>query len=104
MRKMADLCGFSKAYVGVLEQGINPTNNKPISPTIQTLEKIAKATGYDVDYLLNNIDNLSAVQTSSDESILLDGFRHLNSEGQQLMLGMLGSLRISHAAVPEAIG
>ena len=36
MQKMADLCGFSKAYVGVLEQGINPTNNKPISPTIQS--------------------------------------------------------------------
>ena len=34
MQDMANLCGFSKFYVNMLEKGINPTINKPVSPTM----------------------------------------------------------------------
>ena len=57
MQEMADACGFSKAYVSLLEKGINPTTKKPFSPTIQTFEKIARATGQDVDSLLKILDS-----------------------------------------------
>lgn len=52
MRAMADLCGFSKAYINILEKGINPKTGKPISPTMQAFEKIAEATQIDTDSLL----------------------------------------------------
>ena len=53
MQDMADRCGFSKAYIGQLEKGINPKTGKPISPTIHTMEKIAKGVGMDLDSFLN---------------------------------------------------
>ena len=56
MQALADLCGFSKAYINVLEKGINPKTGKPISPTMQTFEKIARGTKTDVDTLLKILD------------------------------------------------
>ena len=35
MQNFADLCGFSKAYVGQLEKGINPKTKRQMSPTMQ---------------------------------------------------------------------
>lgn len=57
MQAFADLCGFSKAYVSILENGINPTTKKPVSPTMQTFKKIAEATGQDVNAFIENLDN-----------------------------------------------
>ncbi len=56
MQALADLCGFSKAYINILEKGINPKTNKPISPTMLTFEKIARGTKTDVDSLLKILD------------------------------------------------
>lgn len=56
MQDFADMCGFSKAYIGQLEKGINPSTGKPISPTIQTFNKIAVAVGMDLDKFLNMLD------------------------------------------------
>ena len=57
MQDMANACGFSKAYIGQLEKGVNPSTGKPISPTLQTFEKIAKAVGLDVDTLIKSLDD-----------------------------------------------
>lgn len=57
MQVMADMCGFSKAYVGMLEKGINPTTKRPISPTMQTFQKIADGVGIDVNDLIKLLDN-----------------------------------------------
>ena len=47
MQALADLCGFSKAYINVLEKGVNPKTGKPISP---------RGTKTDVDTLLKILD------------------------------------------------
>lgn len=57
MRAMADLCGFSKAYINILEKGVNPKTRKPISPTMQAFEKIARATKTDIDTLFKILDS-----------------------------------------------
>ena len=56
MKDMAEACGFSKSYVNMLEKGVNTSTNKPVSPTLQTFEKIARATGQDIDSLLKIIE------------------------------------------------
>ncbi len=56
MQELADLCGFSKAYINILEKGINPKTKKPVSPTIQTFEKIARGTNTNIDALLKILD------------------------------------------------
>ena len=92
MQEMADICGFSKAYVSLLEKGINPTTNKPFSPTIQTFEKIARATGQDVDSLLKILDDeqLITIKPSSssfseEEKKLVDGYRNLNFDNRRMI-------------------
>lgn len=45
MQAFGDMCGLSRAYISILEKGINPTTKKSFSPTIQTLQKIAEVTG-----------------------------------------------------------
>lgn len=57
MQTMADMCGFSKAYIGMLEKGINPTTNRPISPTMQTFQKISEGVGMDINDFIKMLDN-----------------------------------------------
>ena len=103
MQDMANLCGFSKSYVSMLEKGINSTTNKPVSPTIQTLEKIARATGQDVDSLLKILDGEQPVtihytNINKKETELLASYRNLNLEGQNILLGVLKSLANTYPA------
>lgn len=101
MQNFADSCGFSKAYVSMLEKGVNPTTNKPVSPTMQTFEKIAKATGQDVDTLIKILDNeqlitIKPFDLDEKRTELLKGYDGLNADGQILLIGMLNLLRESH--------
>ena len=102
MQDMASICGFSKAYISMLEKGINPSTNKPVSPTMQAFEKIAKATGQDVDSLLKILDDEqpitikpSAKKFSDEETKLIDGYRKLNEEDKNFVMGMIGRLSFS---------
>ena len=64
MQKFADICGFSKAYISILENGINPTTKKPVSPTMQTFKKIAEGTGQDVNDFIAQLDSDQPVTIS----------------------------------------
>ena len=68
MQALADLCGFSKAYINVLEKGVNPKTGKPISPTMQTFEKIACGTKTDVDTLLKILDSDQPITVNAPAS------------------------------------
>ena len=68
MQALADLCGFSKAYINVLEKGVNPKTGKPISPTMQTFEKIARGTKTDVDTLLKILDGDQPITVNAPAS------------------------------------
>ena len=107
MQDMANVCGFSKAYISMLEKGINPSTNKPVSPTIQAFEKIAKATGQDVDSLLRILDDEqpitvkpSAKNFSDEETKLIDGYRALDTANKNLILNLIGQLNIARETVP----
>jgi len=43
MRAMADLCGFSKAYINILEKGINPKTGKVYPSQVTLLDEQAIA-------------------------------------------------------------
>lgn len=98
LQDMANICGFSKAYIAMLEKGINPKTNKPVSPTLQALEKIAVATGQDVDSLLKILDGEQPItisplkKISDDETKLIHGYRELNDADKNFILGMIGRL------------
>lgn len=99
MQDLADACGFSKAYIGALEKGINPSTGRDYSPTIQTFTKIANGTGYELDSLLKMLDsdqlitlNASTQRLSEEETQLIYDYRQLDDEGKSLIGGMIRRL------------
>lgn len=64
MDEFSKICNLSKGYISMLENNINPRNNKPIAPTLPTIKKIASAMNTDIDSILKSIN--------SDQEINLD--------------------------------
>ena len=76
LRNFADMCNISHSYLDNLEKGVDVRSGKPVSPTIETLQKLAsglnlslidllKAGGY-----INSSDNaLNFTKVNDDELI-----------------------------------
>lgn len=87
-------------YLGVTQQAVGSWERNKSEPTPSMYKLLARYFGVSTDYLLgNNTQNVNNV----DESDLLDGYRHLNFEGQKLVMSMIGSLRLSHAAHSRSV-
>lgn len=67
VREFAEKTGLSSGYVSMLENGINPRSNKPISPTIPSLKKVAQGLDTDLDGLLRMMDEGQEVSLSKTE-------------------------------------
>ena len=65
--EFANACSLSKGYISMLENNINPRNNKPISPTLPSIAKVASGMGVDLDTLLKMLDKKQSVQLISDK-------------------------------------
>lgn len=72
MQAFGDMCGLSRAYISILEKGINPTTNKPFSPTIQTVQKIADVTGFDLNLLDKDQSLIINAKPVGDNQIVSD--------------------------------
>ena len=57
MQAFGDRCGLSRAYISILEKGINPTTGKSFAPTVDTLNRIAEAIGITIEVLLPLLDD-----------------------------------------------
>ncbi|MBS5582787.1 helix-turn-helix domain-containing protein [uncultured Megasphaera sp.] len=77
MQAFGDLCGLSRAYISILEKGINPTTNKPFSPTIQTVQKIADVTGLDLNLLDKDQSLIINSKSTDDNQNISDADRKL---------------------------
>lgn len=69
MQGMADLCGLSKQYISVLEKGINPNTKKEFIPSIETVKKIADATGTNLTTLIAMLDGDQLISINSPDPI-----------------------------------
>lgn len=66
--EFADACSLSKGYISMLENNINPRNNKPISPTLPSISKVASGMGIELDTLLKMLDGKQPVQLTDDDA------------------------------------
>lgn len=66
--EFADACSLSKGYISMLENNINPRNNKPISPTLPSMAKVASGMGIELDALLKMLDGKQSVQLVDDST------------------------------------
>lgn len=72
MQEFADRCGLSKSYISMLEKNVNPRNNKPIIPTIETYNKIAHGMNLALDDLLKMLDSSQPVDLSQIDTIPIE--------------------------------
>lgn len=56
MQEFADRCGLSKGYISMLEKGVQPRNGNKITPSIETIAKLAKAMGMTPDELIQQLN------------------------------------------------
>lgn len=67
LQDFADLIGTSRSYIYMLEKNINPSTQKPISPSIETLKSLAKAMNMELDYLLKQLNNEQNIYLDENE-------------------------------------
>ena len=92
MQAFANMCNLSRAYISILEKGINPTTGKPFIPTIDTLKKIAEATSTNLDSLLKMLDDSQSIIVNSEyasivvspaEETHIKKYRQLDADGKE---------------------
>lgn len=89
MQAFGDKCNLSRAYISILEKGINPTTGKAFAPTIETLSKIAEVTGVTIDTLLPMLDGNQLVTVNSPTALTqqeenhIKKYRQLNADGKE---------------------
>jgi len=58
LREFAQRCDLSYTYIGMLERGKDYGTNKTVSPTLDALDKIARAMNLTLDELLNKMNDV----------------------------------------------
>lgn len=83
LQDFADLIGTSRSYIHMLEKNINPSTNKPISPSIETLKLLARAMNMDLDFLLKQLNSGQDIYLDENEyqKQFNDDFRYANHNG-----------------------
>lgn len=61
VEEFAERCGLSKGYISMIEREVNPRNNKPISPTFDSIKKIAHGMSMTVNEFAALLDNDAAM-------------------------------------------
>ena len=81
---LAKALNVAPSTVGMWEQGRN-------EPSYEMLKKLSAIFNVTTDYLLNN-----EVRATVAEKTLLDNYRGLDEAGQNLLTGLLSSLKQTH--------
>lgn len=67
LQDFANLIGTSRSYIHMLEKNINPSTNKPINPSIETLKLLASAMNMDLEVLLKKLNSEQQIYLNEDE-------------------------------------
>ncbi|MGN0733717.1 MAG: helix-turn-helix domain-containing protein [Emergencia sp.] len=88
MQEFANKAGLSKGYISMLEKNQHPQSQRPLTPSLETYQKVAYAMSLTLDDLIATIDGDEAVRLvhsdvlpQSEEKILAL-YRKLNASGQ----------------------
>lgn len=111
MQQFAEKSGLSKGYISMLEKGTQPRNGKKITPSIETIAKIASAMNLTPDELVAMLDSnqriyigakdeppalaepsAASFSLTPPEQGLITDYRAMNEEGQDKLTGYASDL------------
>lgn len=95
LQDFANLIGSSRSYIHMLEKNINPSTNKPISPSIETLKLLAKAMNMDLDILLKQLNSNQKIYL--DEKKYKEQFSKIDAFGNPVAaIPILGTVKAGY--------
>ncbi len=94
LQDFAELIGTSRSYIHMLEKNINPSTNKPISPSIETLKLLASAMNMDLDLLLKKLNNEQDIYL--DEAEYKKQFSNNILENNKQVFPLLGLVKAGY--------
>lgn len=56
-RQLSNITGISHSHISSIEKGIEPKTKKPVRPSYEVIEKLARGLNVTIDYLLGKVDN-----------------------------------------------
>lgn len=69
MEQFAKKTGLSKAYISILERNVNPVNNKPVIPSLETIKAVAQAINMDFNEVIALLDGNQPVSLKGEPEI-----------------------------------
>lgn len=84
MQQLADLSGKSKGYISMLEKGINPQTQKPIEPSLEAIQSIAKSLSVDLEDLISDTEDVIRLPKLNNSIVekITDTVQKLNKDNQ----------------------
>lgn len=84
MQQLGDLVGKTKGYISILEKGVNPKTKKPLEPSLEAIQSIAKALGVDLDELISGTEDVIKLPKITNDTIekITTTVQQLNEENQ----------------------
>ena len=86
MDQFAKMSGLSKAYISILERNVNPVNNKPVIPSLETIKAVAQAINMDFNDVIAVLDGNQPVSLK-DEPEIPPGFQPMPELVQVPLVG-----------------
>ena len=88
MDQFAKMSGLSKAYISILERNVNPVNNKPVIPSLETIKAVAQAINMDFNDVIAMLDGNQPVSLK-DEPEIPPGFEPMPKMKKVPLIGAI---------------
>ena len=92
LREFAEKCLLSHSYIDKLEKGIDPRNNKPVSPTLDTIKQICDKTNYPLESFLAETGYIRYVEKQQKNNTPFSEEKRLLSSSDEKIMNLYNSL------------
>lgn len=85
LREFANICGLSHSYINLLEKGVDSRSNKPVEPTLDTIEKVSKAMGSTSEDILKETGFIVNEPSTTKTSLNINEQEQLDKEAKNIL-------------------
>ena len=90
-REFAKRCGLSYGYINMIERGENPATGKPIKPTVEKLNSIARGMGLTLNDLFDRLEDTDvSIENQSEDDKIIEAYRVAPEHIKEAIRTLLG--------------